>query len=77
MLVIAHEDSLPGSLERLQFSSGRLICSAFGVGGESLACASDERGDDANNGHDVSKWFHGFKCPAAGCVGCQKFVKRL
>ncbi len=53
--VVAHQDSLPGSLEKLQFYSGWLICSAFGVGGELLACVSDERGDDANNGDDMSK----------------------
>jgi hypothetical protein len=42
-------------LEKLQFYSGWLICSTFGVGGELLACVSDESGGDANNGDDISK----------------------
>jgi hypothetical protein len=55
--VVAHQDPLPCSLEKLGFYSGWLICSAFGVGGELLACVSDERGDDANIGNDMSKCF--------------------
>ena len=53
--LIARQDSLPCSLEKLQFCIGWLICSAFGVGGELLACVCDERGDYANNGDDMSK----------------------
>ena len=55
VLVVANQDSLPCSLEKLQFYSGWLICSVFGVGGELLACVSDERGDDANKSDDRSK----------------------
>ena len=55
VLVVANQDSLPCALEKLQFYSGWLTCSAFGVGGELLACVSEERGDDANNGDEMSK----------------------
>jgi hypothetical protein len=54
-----------------------LIGDAFGVGGELLACVSAESGQEANNGDDMAKVFHGFKCQAAGRVDCQEFVKRL
>ena len=42
-----------------------LICSAFGAGGRLFARVRHERGDAANNGDDVSKQFHAFKCQAA------------
>jgi hypothetical protein len=53
--LIAHHDSLPGSLDKLQFCIGWLIDSAFGFLCELVACVSDERGGHANNGDDTSK----------------------
>lgn len=75
--LIARQHSLPCSSEKLQFCSGWLICGAFGVGGGLLACVSDESDDGANNGDDMSEWFHAIKCPPAGWAGCQEFVKRF
>ncbi len=62
--LIAHQDSLPCSLEKLQFCIDWLIDNAFGFGGELFASVSDERDDDANHGDDMSKEFHGVKCQA-------------
>ena len=58
---IAHQDSLPCSLERLQFCSDWLVKGPFSFAGALFACVSDERGDDANNGEDISKLFHGIQ----------------
>ena len=74
--LIAHQDSLPRSLEKLQFYSGGFY-GVLDYGAGLLACLSNKRGDDANHGDDMSKKFHGFKCQAPGCIGCQEFVNSL
>jgi len=48
-----------------QFCIGWLIDGTFGFGGELFASVSDESGQEANNGDDMSKEFHGFKCEAS------------
>ena len=53
--LIVHYGSLPCSLEKLQFCIGWLIDNAFAFGGEWFACVSGERGDDENDGDDMSK----------------------